>query len=95
MEYDPDLREVTGPAGRVVLPRQQGEIFALLIARPGRLLSRDALVGRLYDDKPDNPPDDRALDVAVWRLRERLRQAGVAGHIATVRSSGWVWRPGA
>jgi two-component system phosphate regulon response regulator PhoB len=91
--YDAELREITGPRGRVRLTITQHRMIELLMRRPGRLVSRDAMMDRLYGDRVDNPPEVRAVDVGIWRLRAALQRAGVTNAIETVRSTGWVWRP--
>jgi len=91
--YDAELREISGPRGRVRLTPTQHRMLELLLRRPGRLVSRDAMLDRLYGYRPDNPPEVRAVDVAMVRLRARLQRAGLANAIETVRSTGWVWRP--
>ena len=93
MNHDAELREVSGPAGRVRLTPLQHEILAALLDRPGRLVSRDAMMARLYAARPDNPPEERSLDVAICRVRSALRGAGLGGAVETVRGAGWVWRP--
>lgn len=92
MEYDAELREVRGPAGVVRLPKQQGDMLALLLRRAGRLVSRDAMFDCLHSADPNDPPNERSLDVAIWRLRRGLKQAGVNDRLEIVRSAGWVWR---
>jgi two-component system, OmpR family, response regulator len=83
-------RNLTAPDG-VVLPLG-GTEFKLLrafLAHPNRVLSRDQLIDIMVSR--DAGPFDRAIDVQVSRLRQRLRDnAREPRIIKTVRSEGYV-----
>lgn len=66
-----------------------GEIALLdaFVLRPGRLLGRDALLDLTHDSA--DGPFDRAIDLAVSRLRRKLRDAGADGCLETVRGAGY------
>ncbi|KAF1020790.1 MAG: Transcriptional regulatory protein BaeR [Paracidovorax wautersii] len=51
-------------------------LLALLAEAPGRVFSRDALLGRLHDDA--RAVTDRAIDSHVKNLRRKLQAAGLA-----------------
>jgi len=55
---------------RVGLTRGEFNLLALLTARPGRALSRDALLDQLSNR--DWHPYDRTVDVLIGRLRRKL-----------------------
>jgi len=55
--------------------------------RPGRLLNRDVLLDLTHGD--DAGPFDRAVDLAVSRLRRKLVRAGASQTIETVRGLGY------
>jgi two-component system OmpR family response regulator len=58
------------------------------MGRPGRVFSRDELIGVIHDEDPGIV--DRTIDVHVGRLRRRLGdQANGPRFIATVRTVGY------
>jgi two-component system OmpR family response regulator len=85
-------RTVHDPAGeRMILT---GGEFALLQAfaeRPGRLLSRDALID--LSRGPQAEPFDRSVDLGVSRLRRKLAARGGGRLIETVRGEGYRFIP--
>lgn len=92
MNFDPALREVTGPGGVVRLTSTEGRVLAIFLRQPGKAVSRDAVMSALYDARAKDPPSDRSMDVMIWRVRVKLKRAGVIERIETVHSSGWVLR---
>lgn len=95
MRYDPQRWLLSGPRGRVRLSPHQAVALELLTAQPGRRVDRDVLWHALYRHRRDDPPDPKALDVMMHRLRRQLRAAGVDdAAIATVWGGGWVWEGG-
>jgi two-component system OmpR family response regulator len=88
---DPARRRLLNPEG-VEVPLTGGEydlLFALL-ERANRVLTRDMLLDLLRGRQAG--PFDRAIDVAVSRLRRKLDdQGGGAQLIKTVRGGGYVF----
>lgn len=80
---------------RIVNPSQQeidltGAEFDLLhalLARPGRLLSREQLLDLTGGHNSD--PFDRSIDVLMSRIRRKLRDNGSDDIIKTVRNGGY------
>jgi two-component system OmpR family response regulator len=65
------------------------ELLLLLLDRPNRVLTRDMLMDLLRGRQAG--PYDRAIDVAVSRLRRRLEDDGRnPALIKTVRGGGYV-----
>jgi two-component system OmpR family response regulator len=87
---DVATRNLTAPDGVVVpLSGTEFKLLRILLAHPGRVLSRDQLVELM--SSRDAGPFDRALDVQVSRLRHRLGEdAKVPAIIKTVRGQGYV-----
>jgi two-component system OmpR family response regulator len=82
-------RTLTAPDG--VLVDLSGTEFRLLrtfMDHPNRTLTRDQLIELMLDR--DAGPFDRAIDVQVSRLRQRLRDRGEPMLIKTVRGQGYV-----
>ncbi|MEP9400438.1 response regulator transcription factor [Sphingomonas sp. VNH70] len=89
---DMDERRLRDPAGRL-LSLSEGEhaLLAAFVRRPGRILSRDALLDLARGT--DAASYDRAIDIAVSRLRRKLADADPAPLIETVRGVGYRFMP--
>ncbi|HEX8466936.1 MAG TPA: response regulator [Allosphingosinicella sp.] len=89
---DLESRTLRAPSGTMI-PLTSGE-FSLLqvfVERPGRLLSRDRLLD--LSRGGDVGPYDRAVDLAVSRLRRKLDEGGGTALIETVRGEGYRFLP--
>ena len=88
--FDLERRHLVDPAGRVVmLSGAEFRLLRVFVAHANKVLSREQLValssGRSYEAQ------DRAIDLQVSRLRQKLGDAGGAdGLIKTVRNEGYV-----
>jgi len=93
-ELDTGRRRLRNPEGaEVALTGGEYELLAALVERAGRVLTRDMLLDLLRGRQAG--PFDRAIDVAVSRLRRKLGDgAGGDGAapelIKTVRGGGYV-----
>lgn len=87
---DAVTRNLTAPDGVVVpLGATEFKLLRTLLDHPGRVLTRDQLIDLML--ARDAGPFDRALDVQVSRLRQRLREdAREPAIIKTVRGQGYV-----
>ncbi|MEM7337508.1 MAG: winged helix-turn-helix domain-containing protein [Actinomycetota bacterium] len=72
-------------ANWTALPPIEAALTELLLARFGRVVSREALLRQGW---PDDEPTRNVLDVHVLRLRRRLEPLGLS--IRTVRKRGYV-----
>lgn len=89
-QLDPTRRRLTNPDG-VEVPLTGGEydLLLALVERANRVLTRDMLLDLLRGRQAG--PYDRAIDVAVSRLRRKLEDDGRhAQIIKTVRGGGYV-----
>ncbi|MBI4984029.1 MAG: response regulator [Rhodocyclales bacterium] len=87
---DTATRALTAPDG-VVVPLSGGEyrLLRILLEHPNRVLNRDQLVEMIHGREAE--PYDRAIDVQVSRLRQRLRDERREPQlIQTVRGEGYV-----
>ena len=86
---DPARRRLLNPE-QVEIPLTGGE-FDLLLAlaeRPNRVLTRDMLLDLLHGRQAN--PFDRAIDVAISRLRRKLNDTGRTPQlIKTIRTGGY------
>jgi len=87
---DTMTRNLTAPDGVVVpLSSTEFKLLRVLLDHPGRVLTRDQLIELMLSR--DAGPFDRALDVQVSRLRQRLGEdAKDPAIIKTVRGQGYV-----
>ncbi|KRG67452.1 transcriptional regulator [Stenotrophomonas terrae] len=89
--FDLEHRHLIDPAKRVVmLSGAEFRLLRVLVAHANKVLSREQLVslssGRNYESQ------DRATDLQISRLRQKLGDAGGAdGLIKTVRNEGYVF----
>ena len=89
-----DSAAVATPAlgQRVELTRNECRILQLLLEHKGEIVSRDALMTRLWES--DSFVDENTLTVNVTRLRKKLEQAGLPGLIRTKKGVGYVVEEG-
>jgi len=87
---DADTRNLTAPDGIVVpLSGSEFKLLRVFLAHPNRVLSRDQLIDLMISREAG--PFDRAIDVQVSRLRQRLREDAREPRIVkTVRGEGYV-----
>lgn len=89
--FDLERRHLVDPAGRVVmLSGAEFRLLRVFVAHANKVLSREQLValssGRSYEAQ------DRAIDLQVSRLRQKLGDAGGSdGLVKTVRNEGYVF----
>ncbi len=87
---EPSRRRLLNPdAVEVALTGGEYDLLLALVSRPNRVLTRDMLLDLLRGRQAG--PYDRAIDVAVSRLRRKLEDDGRhAQLIKTVRGGGYV-----
>ena len=89
-QLDTATRTLTAPDG-VVTPLSGGEfrLLRILLEHPNRVLNRDQLTEMIHGREAD--AYDRAIDVQISRLRQRLRDDSREPQlIKTVRGEGYV-----
>jgi DNA-binding response OmpR family regulator len=88
---DVPRRELTSPSGQICdLTTAEFELLTILVKRPGRVLSRDAIMDLLKGQ--DWSPLDRTIDGLVARLRRKLEPDNERPRlIKTVRSVGYAF----
>jgi len=70
------------------LTRNEFRILQTLLEHRGKVVSRDKLMTRLWQD--DCYVEENTLTVNVTRLRKKLEQAGLTGFITTKVGSGYI-----
>jgi two-component system OmpR family response regulator len=90
--FSPDERRLRDPHGRpLLLSEGEHALLAAFVGRPGRVLSRDTLLDVARGI--DAASYDRAIDIAVSRLRRKLAEGDGAPLIETVRGAGYRFLP--
>ena len=84
VSVDPRTRRVTVDGAEVALTPKEFDILECLAADPGRVVSRQELLERVWDANWYGPT--KVLDVHVAALRRKL---GVAGLVETVYGRGF------
>ncbi len=88
IELDPERREARAAGKALALTSLEYELLATFVSHPGRVFSREELLGRLAGFLRGEP-FDRAADIHVSNLRRKLRAAlGDAVPLETVRGVG-------
>ena len=73
---------------QVPLTRNEYRILLTLMERPGRLVSRERLMERLWET--DSFVDENTLSVNVARLRKKLAPLGLGDMIQTRKGQGYI-----
>lgn len=90
--FDPAGRRLRDPVGRpVALSEGEHALLTAFVERPDRILSRDVLLDLVKG--LDAETYDRAVDVAVSRLRRKLARHDPAPLIETIRGVGYRFIP--
>jgi two-component system response regulator RegX3 len=88
VELDPEAHEAYVRGQPVPLTPKEFELLETLLARKGRLLTRDFLIDDIWG--PDYVGDTKTLDVHVKRLRQKVEDdPHRPAHILTVRGLGY------
>lgn len=72
LEIRPESREILRAGGRVQLTARELEVLLVLVGQPDRVITREMIYADVWGG--DMPYRDRAADVYVRRVREKLRQ---------------------
>lgn len=73
---------------RIELTRNEYRIMLTLMERAGNVVSREALMEKLWET--DSFVDENTLTVNVARLRRKLSDAGLEGYIVTRKGAGYI-----
>jgi DNA-binding response OmpR family regulator len=84
---DPDDRTLSGTVCTVELKPREYDLLELFLTEPGRLLTREDIVERVWHHR--YLAGSRSLDVHVRRLRRKLAEVGSDLRIQTTRGVGY------
>lgn len=68
---------------RIVLPRKEFELMALLMSKPGKVFQRDEIMNRVWG--AEVVVGDRTIDVHIRKLRKKIGE----NHIQTIKGVGY------
>ena len=78
----------TYESGKIELTRNELRILEMLLLNRGRIVSREALMKRLWES--DSFVDENTLSVNVTRLRKKLEAAGLTDAVRTRKGAGYI-----
>jgi len=88
IQMDVDRHEVRVEGSAVSFPPKEFELLETFLRAPGRLLTRELLIQRIWGD--DYVGDTKTLDVHVKRVRQKIeRDPHEPEHLLTVRGLGY------
>lgn len=94
LRIDVAAREVRRAGGLIALTRTEFDVLAALAARPGRVVTRRALIDTVWG--PGWVGDEHLVDVHVLHVRQKLGDTAEAQrYVRTVRGVGYRIGPGA
>lgn len=83
----PERLELRWGDNSVTLSKKEAELLEALLKRYALVVSREALLERLWDDHTF--VDENTLNVNMTRVRKKLQELGIRGGIETVRGAGY------
>lgn len=87
LNYYPERLELERDGHTEFLTKKEGELVELLIDAYPNIVSREAILNKLWDN--ENFVDDNTLSVNVTRLRRKFQDLGFENGIITVRGKGY------
>ncbi len=87
LEFDPRARLATVKGLEIDLTAREVAVLELLLQRPGRVVSKQAMVEHLYSWEREANPS--VVEVFVSRLRRKLDEAGAGIGIRALRGLGY------
>lgn len=86
-EFNPTTGDLIVGEKHTHLSRKLAIILKELVAKSGRMISRDQLMIEIYDD--EQPDGDKILDVFVCNLRKNMKKIGCTATIQTCFGDGF------
>ncbi len=83
----PERMELTFKDQIVPLTKKETELLETFLQRSPRVVSREALLERLWDDI--SYVDENTLNVNITRVRKKLHELGIENAVETVRGAGY------
>lgn len=87
VSYDSGMRELTGPAGSLLLSGREGRLLEVFLREPDTVLRRMVLLSRVWG--ADAAVEESNLDTYIHFLRKRLDTVGSTLALSTIRGVGY------
>jgi DNA-binding response OmpR family regulator len=88
LSLDTESMTLTIAGGLVAMPRRELLVLSALLAQQGKVLTKEKLHNAVYP--LENPVTDRAVEVAMSRLRKHLDDAGATVKITAMHGIGYI-----
>ena len=88
LQLEPADHSLRAGTQRVPLTESEYRVLELLMQKTPEPVSRQNLLDHLYG--AGDQPTHAVLDMFIYRIRQKLKTAGVAPTIKSVRGAGWV-----
>lgn len=93
LTVDTAARTAAVGAVPLVLTRSEFDLLLLLLANPGRVISKGAIAEHLSGDTAEQFDNYDTIYVHVKNLKRKLAEAGALDYIGTVYGVGYVFKP--
>lgn len=88
LSLDLDGMTLTGPSGSCTLTQRERDMLALLLQRPGEVVSREVFFGNIWGAGAE--VGESSLDTYIYFLRRRLKSVGARWQLTTRRGVGYL-----
>lgn len=88
IQYDCDLRQLTGPQTSIQLSGREGRLLEVFLRSPDTVLRRMVLLARVWGS--DAEVEESNLDTYIHYLRKRLAYVKSSLSLKTVRGTGYI-----
>ena len=87
LSYRPSVRQLSGPAGKEVLPKRLAQLIELLLRNAEVPITRNVIFNRIWG--PDAEVTDAVIDTYIHLTRQRLAHLQPAVKIQNSRGTGY------
>ena len=87
LSYRPSVRQLSGPAGKEVLPKRLAQLIELLLRNAEVPITRNVIFNRIWG--PDAEVTDAVIDTYIHLTRQRLANLQSAVKIQNSRGTGY------
>lgn len=87
LRFYPERLELEFKLGKMIITKKEGILLEYLIKKYPKVVSRDCLLEKIWDDIEF--VEENTLNVNVSRIRKRLQEIGIENGIETIRGVGY------
>lgn len=89
LELDPEKKAASLAGNLLTLTAKQYEILELFVTNPGKVLTKESIAARLWNDDPDAYGDFAFIYTHIKNVRQKIKAAGGADYLQSVYGSGY------